>query len=448
MISEKSIEKLEPSAARLSVKIPAEDAGKAYQELLADYMKKSHVKGFRPGKAPAAVLESKFGESLRFETAQKLVDESLQEIFAELEEKPLGIEPSNLEGNLEFDPGKDFHFTVTYDVFPKVEMNTYQGLSIEEPQVKIEKEDIDRELEAIREQNSLVADKTEGKPEDGDIVTLYHIELDENGQAIEESAREDVTFTIGRGQYLYQLDEDVKTMSLNETKVVEKTYGEDAGQLAGKTLKLQIELERIRVRELPDLDDELAQDVDENYKTLDDLKKGIQSRMEKNLKDQIRQKKMDALMNLLIEKNPVQLPESLVRAEVNLMWKNWLRQFAANEEQVEQIFGQQSGPPDQVVEDLKPQATRNILSQVIVNKLLEIEKIEAEQAEIDAEIEEQIKGSNMDLAEAKDHFEKNGYLEMIENTVRERKLFDRLFELNTVKKGPKVKLVDLKTWNT
>ena len=443
MITHKSIESIEPSAVRLSVTVSGEAAQKEYNALLATYSKKAHIKGFRPGKAPVKVLETKFGESLRLEAAQKLIEEALKTVFEEIDEKPLGYEGPSLEGDIDFQPGQEFGFVVKYDVFPKVDVAQFKGMTIEEPQVKIEKEDLNRELEALREQNAIVVDKKDAAAEDGHIVTVDYAEADSEGATVPGTAREDFSFTLGKDENFYKIDSELKGMKVGESKVVEKTYGEDAGPLANRTLQVKITLKNIKIRELPDLDDELAQDIDEEFKTLEDLKKSIQSRLEESAKSQLRQKKIQALTELLVEKNPVSVPESMVQAELQSNWANFLRQFGGNDQLVLQVLQAQGSSQQQLFEDWRPGATARLKGQLIIQKLIEQEGVEAEEAEIEEEIARQAKGSNMGVQEAKDYFFKNNLLEYVKQEIRERKVFDKLFELNTVKKGAKVKFLDL-----
>jgi trigger factor len=444
MIDSKTVEKLENSRVRLSVKIAKDEAKKEYDELLREYSKKAHIKGFRPGKAPAAVLEKKFGDGIRVEVAQKLIEESLKTIYEEIDEKPLQYAAPELEGELDFIPGEAFDYVVTYDIFPEVELKELTGITVEEPQVTIGKDALEAELKQIQEQNAIVAEKSEGKAEKDHIVTIDYAELDEDGNEIEDSQRQDYSFTLGSGYNLYKLDEDIIGMELGSEKIIDKTYGDDEEDksLAGQTRKIKVKLSKIKVRDLPELDDELAQDVDEKYETLDDLKKDIKKRLEENRDNQLQKAKTDALMEQLIEKNPIVLPESMVNAELQAHWNNFIRQFGGDEKMVEALLNAQNNTRDQLYTEWRPSAEQRLKAQLILQKLIEDRKLEASDEEIDAEIKKTAEQSSMSEKEVRDYYEQNQMMEYVAQDIKEKKLVAALLEENTVKKGKKIKYVD------
>jgi trigger factor len=449
MIKEKNIEQLENSAVKLSVTIEQAEAKKAYTELLNTYAKKAQIKGFRPGKVPTTVLEKKFGESMKMETAQNLIEKALGTLFQEIDERPLQYSTPQLESDLSFDPEQDFGFTVSYDIFPKVEVKDAKGITIEEPQVTIGKEDLQRELTALQEQNAIVTEDNKAPAAKDHIVTVNFVELDESGEPIPDTTREDFTFTIGTGYNTYKIDEDVTGMKVGEEKTVSKTYAEDDEnkELAGRTVTLKITLTKVKIKDLPELDDELAQDIDEKFETLADLKKDIENRLKESAKAKVREAKSNSLVDGLIEKNPVILPQSMVRAELDANWQNFLRQFGGNEGLVLQVLQAQGSSKETLFEEWKPAAEKRLKGQLIIQKLIENEKIESTDEELTAEIQKQAEGSSMSEEETREYFEKNNLLDYLRHDIKERKLFDQLFETNTVKKGKKVNFLDLMQQN-
>ena len=158
----KEIEKLEHSAAKLTVTVAKKDVADSYSETLGKYTKHVQIPGFRKGHVPASVLERKYGEQIKMEAASDLIDKSLNEIFSdekEVENRPLPYAQPQLENMPEFDTSKDFVYTVTYDVFPKVEVKDFSGITIKEPQVTIGDAELQEELKGIQERNAVVMDK-------------------------------------------------------------------------------------------------------------------------------------------------------------------------------------------------------------------------------------------------------------------------------------------------
>lgn len=449
MIKEKHIEELDNSAVKLSVTIEQKEAKNAYTDLLKTYAKKAQIKGFRPGKVPTSILETKFGESMKMETAQNLIEKALGTLFQEIDQRPLHYSTPQLESDLAFDPEKDFSFTVAYDVFPKVEVKESTGFTVEEPQVSVGKEDIQRELQSLQEQNAIVAEKNDVPAAKDHIVTVNFVELDETGAEKDGTQREDFSFTIGSGYNTYKIDDDVIGMNVGDEKTITKTSQEDDEnkELAGKTVTLKITLTKVKVRDLPELDDELAQDIDDKFETLADLKKNIETRLKESAQAKVRETKINALVDALVEKNPVSLPQSMVQAELDAHWQNFLRQFGGNEGLVLQVLQAQGSSKETLYDEWRPAAEKRLKGQLIVQKLIEEQEIEATEDEVAQEITKQAEGSSMSEEETREYFEKNNLLDYLRHDIRERKLFDKLLESNTVKKGKKVKFLDLMQQN-
>lgn len=445
MIVDKQVEKRENANVKLTVTLDSSYVSGEYQNLLEDYSKKAHIKGFRPGKVPPKVLESKFGESLKAETTQRVLEESLKKIFEEIDEKPLPYSQPSLEDQPELDFEKDMTFSVTYDIYPEVEVGEYSGLTIEEPVVKVTDEDIEREIDSIREQNAITMDKESGVVAKDDIVTLNYVELGEDGNEIEESRREDFTFTVGTGMNRYKFDDDVVDMKIDESKDIEKSYPDDFedGDLAGRTKRVRVTVTAVKQRDLPDIDDELAQDVSDEYETLDDLKTDIRKRLGKSVENRIREQKVEQLLGKILETSTVPVPETMVQAELEQQWRNFLQQFGGNEEQILPLIEAQGRTKEDFLEQWREQATTRLKNQLLTRKLLENEEIEASDEEVDAYIAEQAEDSSMTAEQAKEHYRSNNMLEYVRHEVQERKLFDSLFEKNKVKKGKKQSVMDV-----
>ena len=289
MVANKEIERLEKSAVKLTVTVEQDAVKKEFDKLVGKYCKTAHIKGFRKGKVPSAILLQKYGESIRYETSMKLIEESLKEIFDEIEERPLAYSTPELQDEAIIEEDAAYTYTVKYDVFPDVTVADYKGLTVEEPEVKIGKKEIDAELEKIQDQNSVVMEKDGGAAKN-DIVTINYSELDENGSEIEGSKREDFVFTIGTGYNIYKFDEDIEGMKKDEEKIIEKTFPDDfeTAEFAGTTKKIKVLVKVVKEKQLPALDDELAQDVNEKFETLKDLKDDIKKRLETSLEQRLR----------------------------------------------------------------------------------------------------------------------------------------------------------------
>ena len=445
MIADQKLESLEKSSVKLTITVGKDDAQKEYDTLLTKYAKTAQIKGFRRGKVPPAILEQKFGESIRGEASMNIIENSLKEALETVEEKPLQFEPPNLEDDVELELGKDFTFTVTYDHYPEIKIATYKGVEIEEQSVTIGAEDISRELEALQEQNSVVLDKNDGGVENENIVTINFVEIGEDGEEVTGTSREDFAFTVGSGYNRYKIDDELVGMDRDEEKIIQKEYPEDFedADLAGKSVKLKVKVTQIKAKQLPELDDELAQDVSDEYKTMDDLKKAIRKRLRETADQHIRRANIESVLEKIRENTKIDLPESMVRAELEASWSNFIARSGLKEEQLERVLAQQERTRQDLCEEWRPSAETSIATRLILNTILEEEKIEVPEEELEKEIAESAERSNMTVEQARQNFEQNNMIDYFRSQLLDRKMYDMLLENAVKKKGKKVKYLDL-----
>ncbi|MFP4550366.1 MAG: trigger factor, partial [Spirochaetales bacterium] len=251
--------------------------------------------------------------------------------------------------------------------------------------------------------------------------------------------------TQGSGYNLYKIDDDVLGMQPDEEKVVDKTYPEDFEEesLRGTEKKLKIKVKAIKERQLPELDDELAQDVSEKYETIDDLRKDIKERLEKTVDSRVRDQKRQALLDQLVEKTTVPVPESMVQVELENAWHGFVQRLRMDEDRVLQLLQTQGQTKEELQGQWRDDAVKRIKEQLIVGKLLELEGIEADDEEVEAELESQASGGSATKEQLRQYYEQQNMMEYLKREVQERKLFDKLFEESKIKKGKKLGFLDL-----
>ena len=198
----KSFKKLEKSAVELTVTIKKDDVAETYQSTLKNYVKNAQIPGFRKGHVPANVLERKYGDSIKAEALGTIIDKSFEEIFKDdVDNRPLPYSQPTMEQVPEFDITKDLVYTVKYDVFPKVEIENFSGITVKEPQSAVTDDDIAEELKGMQERNAMVIDKKDETVEKNNIVTIDYVELDDAKNEIAGTKREDFVFTVGTGVF-------------------------------------------------------------------------------------------------------------------------------------------------------------------------------------------------------------------------------------------------------
>ena len=447
----KQVSKLENSAVKLTATIAKDDVVNGYNENLKKYAKNISLPGFRKGHVPVKVLEQKYGDSLKQEVLIDLVDQSLNQIFAEEESKdirPLPYSQPRLENDKvpEFSTEKDLTFTVIYDVFPTVEVKEFSKIEVKEPQVSVTDKDVEEELKAIQERNAMVIDKKDGDPVEKDnIVTIDYSELNDDGSMVEGSKREGFVFTVGTGENIYKIDDEIIGMKKDETKEITKTYAKDDKDevLAGKTKKISVTVKAIKVRNLPALDDDLAQDVNEKYKTIDDLRKDITRGLEAAKTRKVNELKSQSLIEQLVEKNPVVVPQSMINAEMENRFRMMAQQFQTTPQQLEKMIEASGQKKEDMLKQWTGDAEKMLKSRLIVEQLLQDKNITVTPEEVEAEYAKMAEDAGTTVDAIKEQYKNPRYKEYIIDDLKERKLFEDLYKQVKVSKGDKMEFADL-----
>ena len=442
----KEITKLENSAVKLTVTIPQKDVAAEYNESVAKYAKNIQIPGFRKGKVPVSVLERKYGEMLKADAASELIEKALGEIFESIDEKPLPYAQPTMEEAPVLDITKDLTFTVTYDVFPTVKIDNFDGITIEEPVVEIGEDELNTELQQIRERNAMVVDKKDDEAAaQDDIVTVNYCELADDGSELEGTQRQDFVFTIGSGQNIFKFDDDVVGMKKNETKEITKTYDADFEDkdLAGTTKKIKVTVTALKVRNLPDLDDELAQDVNEKYNTLEDMKTDIKRNMEAIKERRVNEIKSNSLLEQLVEKNQFDLPKSMIRAELDHRWRMMAQQFGTTTEQLDKLVASSGQSKETMLTEWTGDAEKMLKSRIVVESLLKDRNITVTSEEIEKEMENIAEKSGVSVEEVKKHYADPRSKEYLIDDTKEQKLYSQLFAEVKVTKGDKIAFAEL-----
>lgn len=434
----KEIKHLDKSNVSLSITIPKEDVRAKYEDMLKEYTKTLQLPGFRKGKVPKEVLERKFAEALKGDALGRIIETALEGIFKEenlpRSEKPLPYSTPVLQNeDIKLDFEQDLRFSVIYDVLPEVKIGQWKGLKIEYPYAEVGTEEIDKELEEIRDRNSFVMDRDDNvAAQKGDVVTVNYKIFNEDGETV-HTERNDFTLTIGSGTHYIQIDDDIAGMKKGESKEVDKKFADDYIDvlLSGKTRKVQISLTTLKEKKLPDLDDDLAQDVDEKFNTLDDLKNNIRERLNKNLDVRLRERKLTELLSKIMENTPVILPESMIKAEVEGRMRRIAHYYGTNAENLMQIMDEGK------LNEIREASQKALHSRLIIETLIEEHKIDVSDEDVEKEIEQIASTNNAGLEDVKKYYEGEQALAYLKEDIKERKIVDIMLAANNLTPGKK-----------
>ncbi len=436
MIVKQSTKALENSQLELTITVDSASIEEAYQNRLKKYQQELQIPGFRKGKTPISVIEKKYGDSIREESTFASLENALEEAYKSMDdkEKPLPYSTPVLqdeESLIPFKKGEDVTFSVHYDVRPSFDVENYKGREIEVESVEVTDADVDAEIQKLRDQNAIVKTK-EGALEKGDIATIDYVELDEDGNEKSSTERKGFTFTLGTGYNYYMIDEDIVGMKKGDERVIEKTYKEDeTSPLAGKSVKLRVKVNEVKLRELPELDDDFAQDVKEEYKSVADLKKATKEKLEKEVEDALKNIKMNSLMDKLVEETKFSVPESMIKTQLEQAWRNFIQQSGLDEKTFNKFMEMQSQSKDQILQEWRPSAEKELREQLILDAIKDKENFALDDEEYKKACDEQLKN----IPEENKEF----YKEMIKDDMQFAKVVPFLLENNTFKPGKEKK---------
>ncbi|MDD4010774.1 MAG: trigger factor [Sphaerochaetaceae bacterium] len=399
MSYEYKTEKLEKSALKLTITVGEQEIKDEYATKLSDYAKKLVVPGFRKGHVPTSIIDSKYGDQILNEVAADKLDAAVGSVVEGLEEdlKPYWNNSPSLIDEESLFPYKsgDLVFSIKYDIKPTFELASYKGNEVEAAVAKVTDKEVDEAIEEIKKRNSSLVNR-DGEAVAGDYVTMNTWELDENGEKKADTANEDFLEIIG--------PEDGK--KFGEALLGVKVG--DAKTLEGKQDHKQyaIEVSKVRYLSIPELDDDLAQDVSEKYKTKEDLIAATKADLEAKAEEKNKNAKFDALVDKLIAQTQIDVPDSAIDEAGNNAWAQMLSQYNAPVDQVEKFFEAQGMTKDKYIEANKDNLLKQVKGSLILGAIIKAEGIKP--------TDQQIEQSMAKYAETtKDHPEYNDYFKTL-----------------------------------
>lgn len=442
----KEFASLEKSAVKLSVTVDKSDVEQIYNSTISKYVKNAQIPGFRKGHVPASVLERKYGDSLKADTLGEIIDKAVAEIFEkETDNRPLPYVQPVLQEMPELDIKKDLSFSITYDVFPKVSVKNFSGITVKEPQVSVADSDIDEEIKALQERNAMIIDKKDGGVEKDNIVTVDFYEVDDEGKEVQNSKRQDFVFTVGKGENFYKIDDDILGMKQGESKEITKKYkdNDENKDLAGRTVKLNVSVKALKIKDLPKIDDDFAQDCNEKYKTLEDMKSDIKRNMEVAKNRKLKELKNNSLLEQLVEKNPFEIPASMLAAELDGRWNMMAQQFQTTPEQLEKMITASGQTKETMLKEWTGDSEKMLKSRIIVDSLIRERNISVTPEEIENEYAKIAEEGGMTVEEVKEHYKDARAKEYLIDDAKENKLYDEIYKEIKVSKGDKLSFKEL-----
>ncbi|GGA41178.1 trigger factor [Kroppenstedtia guangzhouensis] len=419
-----SWEKNEKNRGVLTVEVDEQKLGEALNKAFKKVVKNVNIPGFRKGKVPRPIFEKRFGvEALYQDAVEILVPEAYQAGVEETGIKPVDQPEIDIE---QLEKGKPFVFKATVTVKPEVKLGDYKGLEVPEKDFSVTADDVEAELKRMQERQGQLKPVEEGTVEEKDRVIL-DFEGFVDGEAFEGGKAEGYTLEVGSGQFIPGFEEQLIGLKPGGEKEVKVTFPEDyhAEELAGKEAVFRVKLHEIKRLELPELDDEFAQDVSE-LDTLDELKKDIENKLKEQKAKEEENYKRNSLVEKASEQAEIDLPDVMVEHEIDHMLQHFEQQLqmqGVNLDQYAQFTGQEKS---EIREQFKEDAEKKVRANLVLEAIAAQENVEVSDEETEAEVKKLAEQMGRDIEEIRKLLEAQGGFDQIRNEVKIRKTIDLL----------------------
>jgi trigger factor len=395
----------------IEVKVPADAVRDAEDQAARRYASSVRLPGFRPGKAPPAMIKKRFKDAIRQQVIESLVQEAFQEV---MNREQLKVAAQPHIHDLKFEEGQPMSFELHLEVRPEIELARVQGFRLSRPQQAVTDENVREQIEQIREQKASWT-PVEEKPAPGDMVRVQLATAEENGEFPEPR---EYPLVLGSGQAIAGVEELIMELKAGENTERSVRWPEDFPDEAqrGKTKPVRISLLDVKRKALPTLDDAFAREVGD-FESLDALHSTVRKDLEEHASREADSAVRQQLIDQIAEANPFDIPPSWV----NQLIDGYMQAYQVPEEE-----------RDRFRQEFRPVAERQVRRDLIIDTIAEKEGLKATESDIDDRVAEVAAKRDADPGQVYASLQKAGRLREIEQSITEEKVFKWLMERNTI----------------
>ena len=407
------VEKLEKNMAKLTVEVSAEDFKAAIKKAFNKNKNRFAIPGFRKGKAPQAMIEKMYGEGVFYEDA---ADEAINASYAEaMKESGLDI-VSRPEVTIE-KIGKDepFVYSALVAVKPEVTLGQYKGVEVEKADASVSAEDVEAELKKVQEQNARLLTVEDRPVADGDQVVI-DFEGFVDGKGFEGGKAEDYPLTIGSHSFIDTFEEQLIGKKIGEECEVNVTFPTEyhAADLAGKPATFKVTVKEIKVKELPELNDEFASDVSE-FDTLDEYKKDVEKKLVEKKEIEANSKNEDAVVAKVVENATMEIPDKMIDAQAENMVQDMARRMQSQGLSLDMYLKYTGMTVEQMKEQARPDAEKRIRTRLVLEAVAKAENIQISDEKVDEEVAKMAEAYKMEVEKLKSYMSESDVKQMKED---------------------------------
>lgn len=396
-----TVEQLEEkNMVKLVIESSEEEFEKGLEQAYNKNKNRINIQGFRKGKAPRKIIEKFYGKEIFFEDAANAVipeaySKAAQECGLDIVSQP-DIELVQLED------GKPFIFSATVAVKPEVKLGTYKGVEVAKADVEVTDEDINAELDKVREQNSRTVN-VEDRPVQDKDMTIIDYEGFIDGQPFEGGKAENYPLTIGSHSFIDTFEEQLIGKNIGEETEVNVTFPEEyhADELKGKPATFKVTVREIKEKQYDDLDDDFAQNVSD-FDTLDEYKDDLRKIISERKINEAKSNKETEVIDKIVESSEMDIPDAMVNTQVRRMADEFAGRLKQQGLSIEQYFQFTGLTPDRLLADMQPEALKRIKNRLVLEAIVKAENIEVSDEDYEAEITKMAESYGMETDKIKE----------------------------------------------
>ena len=388
----------EKNMVKLVIESTAEEFEAGLNKAYNKDKNKISIPGFRKGKAPRKMIEQMYGAEVFYEDAANAI---IPEAYATAaEESKLEIVSQPKISVVQLEKGKPFIFAAEVAVKPEVELGTYKGVEVEKADTEVTDADVEEELKKVQEQNSRTVTVEDRAVKDGDM-TVIDFEGFVDGVAFEGGKGENYPLTIGSHSFIDNFEEQLIGMNIGEEKEINVTFPEEYHALKGKPATFKVSVKEIKEKQLPELDDDFAQDVSD-FDTLAEYKEDLKKTISVRKENEAKAKKEDEAIAKIVETSKMDIPEAMINTQVNRMVEDFAQRLQQQGLSIDQYFQYTGMTADKIVEEMKPEAVKRIQTRLVLEAVAKAEDIQVSDEEFDAELQKMADMYKMELSQIKE----------------------------------------------
>ena len=407
------VEKLENSMAKLTIEVSAEELDKAMEVAYQKSKNKISIQGFRKGKAPRKMIEQMYGKNVFCEdAANELIPTAYEKAYDECEEEIVSSPKIEV---IQLEAGKPFIFTAEVALKPEVTLGKYKGVKVDKIDVTVTEEEIDAEISKERENSARTITVEDRAVMDGDM-TVIDFEGFVDGVAFEGGKGTDYPLTIGSGAFIPGFEEQLVGAEIGKEVEVNVTFPAEyhAEDLAGKAAVFKCTVKEIKVKELPELDDEFASEVSE-YDTLAEYREGVKKGLSEKKENDAKNAKEEAVIEAIIADAKMELPAAMVETQQRQMVEEFAQRIQSQGLSMEQYMQFTGLTMDAMVAQVKPQAEKRIQSRLVLEAVVAAEGIVATEEDFEAEVTKMAEAYKMENDKVKELLGESGKKQVMDD---------------------------------